>query len=173
MKIVLLAAVFLFAWRLFLFAHTIFRIRKSSLVEALPQKRKQFCSRMKMLFRTRIHLLDPPFEETFGGARLDSKSNYKYEFHAVDALIAFRTDLCSRQFAIDSKIGLKRRGRTDLTFPVRLSGYYRASSSPKRLAPVAIHRPAAPAGVTIRIRKAGLSQVAGKSEIWPSKWASP
>src|SRR5258707_15631946 len=38
---------------------------------------------------------------------------------------------------------------------------------------VAIHRPAAPAGTAIRIRKSGFSQEAGTPEIWPEKCASP
>src|SRR5262245_40900955 len=44
-----------------------------------------------------------------------------------------------------------------------------------RSAPVAIHRPAAPAGVTIRIRNKGLSQTGGiaPDPMSPEKWASP
>src|SRR5262249_48360741 len=43
----------------------------------------------------------------------------------------------------------------------------------KRCAPVAIQRPAAPAGAAMRIRKSGLPQEAGMPEICPANRASP
>ena len=164
MNAALLTSVLLFARRRFLLAAARLCAPWGSLIEALTQEGEQFRSRMKPPLRARIDFFDPTLKGVLRRARVGSKSNYECEFHTADVVITFQLELCQMLSALP-----RETGDDQTASPLICAPCYRASSSVKRMAPVAIHRPAAPAGVTIRIRKTGLSQVAGVSEIWPSK----
>ena len=95
-----------------------------------------------------VHLFYQSFEKAFGGPTFVSKSNYERESHGIENRPFVNDFPFGAQKSVVASARELRRGPLGLAYGLNSLPSYRASPM-KRSVPVAIQRPAAPAGAAI------------------------